>query len=270
MQCSEWLLLLAVTPLHLLAKFPAVIFFFLKSIDFSHLMFCCPGQNISWAASGKLRRSFFLLFQTVEVRCSGTLFNPAAGSREQHDRKQNYQQWYAQTAFGIRNLRDSRELHLIYMMWLQETSGVISRRALAVKNVRLHKHTHVWCLAFRLKNILPLGKRVCLKVEVWLFDWVFCGTIAGNWSPISPLWHAGLLVWVWSRHCVGKFVFRCQYEQSRTRQNTKVALQFWNVWTELRHMQLLWLLDKDRFPQPGFTHVVHLDCAPNEKAFPEF
>lgn len=127
----------------------------------------------------------------------------------------------------------------------------------------------VW-LFLRLKNILPLGERVCLKVEVWLFDWVFCGTIAGNWSPISPLWHAGLLVWAWSRHCVGKFVFRCQYEQSRTRQNTKVALQFWNVWTELRHMQLSWLLDKDSFPQPGFTHVVHLDCAPNEKAFPEF
>lgn len=50
----------------------------------------------------------------------------------------------------------------------------------------------------------------------------------------------------------------------------KLPFQLWNVWTELRHMQLLWLLDEERFPQPGFTHVVHLDCAPNEKAFPEF
>lgn len=33
-------------------------FFFLKSIDFSHLMFCCPEQNMSWAASGKPRRKF--------------------------------------------------------------------------------------------------------------------------------------------------------------------------------------------------------------------
>lgn len=90
----------------------------------------------------------------------------------------------------------------------------------------------VW-LFLSLKNIPPHSKCVCLNVEVWLFDSVF-GTIAGSWSLIFPLWHAGLLVWVWSWHCVGKFLFCCHYEQKRTRQNTKVALSALKCvnWTE--------------------------------------
>lgn len=192
MQCSRWLFFWqwhhgTCWPNFLLWFF---FFFFLNQLTFLISRSVSPEQNMSWAASGKPGRRFFLLFQRVEVRCSGTLFNPAAGSRERHDRKQNYQQWYAQTAFGIRNLRDSGELHLISVMWLQETSGVISRRTLAVKNVRLHKHTNVWCLAFPPSEKYTAAQRMCLfksgGLIVWLsFLWDYCRKLRPDFSPLT-------------------------------------------------------------------------------------
>lgn len=128
----------------------------------------------------------------------------------------------------------------------------------------------VW-LFLSLKNILPLGKCVCLNVKVWLF-------LIQSSVGLLPEAEARFLPF-------DMLAYLCEFGPSIVSESLysvatmskiaqdkiqKLRFQLWNVWTELRHMQLLWLLDKERFPQPGFTHVVHLDRTPNEKAFPEF
>lgn len=130
--------------------------------------------------------------------------------------------------------------------------------------------THrVWCLAFPPSAKYTAARLTCLfksgGLIVWLsFPWDYCRKLKPDFSALTcwPTCVTLVPALCW-KVCIPLPAWA---KSLKTKYKSRPSVLKCVNWTD---MQLLWFLDKERFPQPGFTHVVHLDCAPNEKAFPE-
>lgn len=130
----------------------------------------------------------------------------------------------------------------------------------------------VW-LFLHLKNILPLSKRVCLKsggLIVWLsFLWDYWRKLKPDFAPLTcwPTCVSLVLALCW-KVCIPLPVIRAKSHKTKYKSLPSV-LKCVN-WIELNWNTCSCCdYSSECFPQPGFTHVVHLDRATNKKAYQE-
>lgn len=157
-------------------------------------------------------------------------------------------------------------------MWLKETSVQISRHASAVKNVRSHKHTHVWCLAFPQSEKYTAARPKCLFKSGGLIVLItllrdYWRKLKPNFSPLT-CWPTCVRLVPALSESFSFFYSAAIMSKIAQRQNTKVALSVLKCvnWTETRAAVVI--TRQRAFPTAGLHTCCPFKMYSQWKGFP--